>query len=118
MANIFGIQRPEMMACMVTEYKWNRQVLTVKLKRDQSPEVFYLRFTRVEFFAGPMMWQGADFHIGNDADCLELLQLTGRIGEFATEDHIRKIGYKLYGVDIADGVTVQIIAGVANKYSG
>jgi hypothetical protein len=118
MANIFGIQRPEMMECSITSYKWNRQILTVKIKRENSPEVFYLRFTRVEFFAGPMMWKGADFRTGSDADCLELLQMTGRIGEFATEDTIRQIGYKLYGVDVGDNVTLQIIAAKANKFSG
>lgn len=118
MSNIFGIQRPEMMECTITNYKWNRQILTVKVKRENSPEVFYLRFTKVEFFAGPTIWKGADFRIGSDADCLDILQMTGRIGDFATEAHIRQLGYKLYGVDIGENITLQIISAKVNKFSG
>jgi len=115
--NYFGVRRPDMIECTIMDYKWGHKVMTVRLKRENSPEIQYIKFSSVEFFAGPMMWKGADFEVLPDADCLEMLQLTGTLNDFATEKHVKTLGYKLYAVNIGE-VMIQIVASKANKYSG
>lgn len=117
MTNIFGIQRPDMMHCTISEYKWGRQTLIIKMKRENSPEVQYLRFQKVEFFSGPMHWRGASFEVRPTEECLEIMQLTELIGEFAELDHIAQLGLKLYQVSL-ENVAVQIIAGRVSRISG
>lgn len=115
--NIFGLQRPEMFDCLVTSYAWGRQLLVIKLKRQNSPEVHYLRFSGVEFFCGPMHWRGASFTQASDAECLDLMRLLGRASEFTEERHIQQIGMNLYQVDL-EQIQIQIIAHGVRRYAG
>jgi hypothetical protein len=117
MSNVFEIPRPDMVDCMVAEYQWNRAILTVKLSRQNSPEVQYLKFGGVEVFSGPLHWTGANFVVRPTAECLELMQHVDRISEFVTEAQLEERGYKLYIVELR-AAQVQVVCKMVNKYSG
>lgn len=50
-------------------------------KQRQENAAFYLLFSDVGYFEGPVTWQGADFGIEDDDTCIELMLRTGLIGE-------------------------------------
>jgi len=114
MNNVFVIQRPETIHCVVMSYEWGKGLMTVKLSRQNSPDIQYIRFQGVEVFAGPMQWDGANFVLQPAASCLEVLQLAGRVSEFVTEKEIQERKLKLYTVDLPQ-MSVQIVCHVATK---
>ena len=114
MNNVFAIQRPETIHCMVMSYDWGKGLLMVKLSRQNSPNIQYIRFQGVEVFAGPMQWDGGNFTQQPDAACLEVLQLAGRISEFATEKELKERKMRLYTVDLPQ-MSVQIVCHGAMK---
>ncbi|MCU0514453.1 MAG: hypothetical protein MUE40_18015 [Anaerolineae bacterium] len=115
--NVFAILKPDMMNCMVAEYHWGRATMTVKLNRENSPEVHYIRFGGVEYFAGPMHWRGASFAQRPASDCLELLRRAGRVNEFVEEETLKERNIRLFVVQLEQS-EVQIVCHLANKYSG
>jgi hypothetical protein len=117
MENIFGLLRPDMVDCMVTQYHWGRATLTVKLSRENSPDIQYLKFGGVEVFSGPLKWRGANFIQRPTSDCLELLQQAERVSEFVTEADLEERTIRLYVVEL-EHIHVQIVANMANRYSG
>lgn len=115
--NVFGIQRPEMIDCTVMTYHWGRSLLTIRLKRQNSPEVQYLKFGGVLYFAAPTEWNGARFDLCDASDCLDILIQMGKVPEFTTAEHLKERNINLYRVDIAFA-PVTVIAHKASKYNG
>jgi hypothetical protein len=114
MNNVFGIQRPETIRCLVARYEWGKGLMTVRLTRQSSPDIYYIRFQGLEVFAGPMKWEGGNFVLQPVASCLEVLQMAGRASEFATERDIQERKFKLYTVDLPQ-MSVQIVCTLATK---
>jgi hypothetical protein len=112
MNNVFGIQKPETIRCLVARYEWGKGMMTLRLSRLSSPDIYYLRFQGVEVFAGPMQWENGNFVLQPPASCLEVLQMASRASEFATERDIHERKFKLYTVDLPQ-MSVQIVCTLA-----
>jgi len=72
-----GIDHPETYYCRVWECQARYEYLMlIQLKSDpaemRGKELFW-EFQRVMYFQGPLHWQGADFRLGSDSECIELL---------------------------------------------
>lgn len=117
MNNVFAVMKPEMIECQVTQYHWGRSMLTLKLSRQGSPEIQYIKFSGVEVFSGPLTWTGANFVLRPTSECLELLQIAERVNDFVTEKDLNERNIRLYMVELAQ-MQVQIVCHLANKYSG
>lgn len=116
MNNFFAIKKPETVDCAVMQYHWGRSQLIVRLKRQNSPEVQFIRFGGVEYVSAPIHWTGAEFTLQPASECLVLLQQVGRAGLFVTEEQLQERGISLYTVNLPES-QVKIVARIANKYS-
>jgi hypothetical protein len=80
--NIFNITDPALYRCQVYHYHARLSRLYVRVFKGTSEiPVFYLLFTDVAFFDCPVNWQGADFQIGTQDECIALLLEAGLIGK-------------------------------------
>ncbi|MCA9912228.1 MAG: hypothetical protein KC496_02715 [Anaerolineae bacterium] len=79
--NIFNITNPEEYRTQVLHYhnRLSRLYLSVFKGQNQAP-AFYLLFSDVGFLDCPMSWQGAQFDIAPEEECIRLLLETGLIG--------------------------------------
>lgn len=79
--NILELSAPSLYRCQVYRYfsGLSRLYLSV-FKPQQQVAAFYVLFSDVAYFEGPMNWQSADFHIAPGQDCVDLLLATGLIG--------------------------------------
>jgi hypothetical protein len=116
MTNHFGVAQPDNVNCHVMEYHWGRNMLLIRLKRQNSPEVQYIKFGGVEYFAGPMEWTGANFTLRGAEECLQVLKDAERVGEFVTADMIKERGLSLYTAELGNSLVV-IVSKSAHKYS-
>ncbi|MBZ0295942.1 MAG: hypothetical protein K8L99_25505 [Anaerolineae bacterium] len=82
MSNIFDLKAPELYRCQVYRYFNGLSRLYVGVfKPYQSVPAFYFLFSDVGYFEGPVNWQGADFDIAPDEECIDLMLRCGMIGE-------------------------------------
>lgn len=116
--NFFALKQPEAYDCQIRQYKWGGGAMHIRLKRKNSPEVQYLKFSGLEFFCGPLQWEGANFGIRSTADCLAILQKHGCVSPFVEVQHLEERNIRLYVVEIGGDVPVQIIANRVNRFSG
>jgi hypothetical protein len=80
--NIFNITNPETYRCQVLQYHAKLSRLTICVFKDQpDAPAFYLLFTDVGYMDCPMAWQGAEFNIGSQDACIELMLEVGLIGQ-------------------------------------
>lgn len=79
--NIFGIAQPMIYRCHIHRYYSGLSRLYVRaFKGQQQVPAFYLLFSDVGYIEGPVNWQGVDFHIAPQQECLDLMLQTGMIG--------------------------------------
>jgi hypothetical protein len=80
--NIFNITHPETYRCQILHYhaKLSRLYVRVTQENRDTP-VFYLLFTDVGYLECPTAWQGANFSIGTQDDCIALMLEVGMIGQ-------------------------------------
>lgn len=67
--------------CRVIGYIRSHSFMEIKVDYigvNTSEDVFYIAFEGVEYFEGPMIWQGGQFRIMSPIDCLNLLHKLGR----------------------------------------
>lgn len=80
--NLFNLPAPLLYRCHVLYYHTRLSRLYLRaFKGQQQAPAFYLLFSDVGYFEGPMTWQGADFSLASHDDCVALLLRTGMIGE-------------------------------------
>jgi hypothetical protein len=115
--NFFKVGQPYNVDCMVQEYRWGRRTLLLRLKRHNSPEVQYIKFSGVEYFAGPMEWTSANFGVRSDEECLALLRDAGRANELFTLEHLTANKYQLFTVQL-DHTLIAIVSKGVTRYSG
>lgn len=79
--NLFGIRTPQTYRCQVYRYfsGLSRLYLTA-FRPQQTIPAFYLLFSDVGYFDGPMSWQSIDFHIAPSQQCIDLMLRTGLVG--------------------------------------
>lgn len=80
--NIFNLPAPIMYRVHVHRYfsGLSRMYMRVFKGQNETP-AFYLLFSDVGYFEGPISWQGADFCMASADDCIQLMLKTGMIGE-------------------------------------
>lgn len=80
--NVFNLPAPQRYRCHVHRYFSGLSRLYIRVFRgEQDAPAFYLMFTDVGYFEGPINWEGADFCIASPEDCLHLMLQTGMVGE-------------------------------------
>lgn len=81
-APVFDIQAPQLYRCQVYRYfnGLSRLYLSV-FKPHQNIPSFFLLFSDVGYFEGPVNWQGVDFYIAPAQECIDLMLKTGMVGE-------------------------------------
>lgn len=80
--NIFNLPTPILHRCHVLHYHTRLSRLYLRGYKGQSQTpAFYLLFSDVGYFDGPMTWQGADFGMAPAEDCIALMLSVGMIGE-------------------------------------
>lgn len=87
MTNIFGIETPQLYSCNVFRYHsgLSRLYIRVFKGKNEAPS-FYLFFSDVGYFEGPMNWQSIDFQQATADECLSLMQQTGMVEDFMLDD--------------------------------
>ena len=115
--NYFKVGMPENVDCIVQEYRWGRKTLLIKFKRVNSPEVQYVKFSGVEYFAGPVEWTNANFEVRSTEECLNLMRDVGRANEHVTEEHLIANNLQLLTVTLPHTI-VAIVAKSITRYSG
>ena len=80
--NILELAAPIRYRCQVYRYFSGLSRLYLSIfKPQQNVPAFFVLFSDVAYFEGPMNWQSADFQIAPDQECIDLLLATGLIGE-------------------------------------
>jgi hypothetical protein len=115
--SVFEITRPEEYRCNVYRYSSSLSKLYVRVFKGmaESPS-FYLLFSDVGYFDGPMNWSGVDVQRASAEDCLALMVHVGMVTDFMLDDLDTREALAeaahLYSVQTHDaGYTVRIIAG-------
>jgi hypothetical protein len=81
-SNIFNLPTPMLYQCHTHRYFSGLSRLYIRVfKQRQENAAFYLLFSDVGYFEGPVSWQGADFGIEDAETCINLMLRTGLIGE-------------------------------------
>jgi hypothetical protein len=115
---VFDIKAPQLYRCQVYRYfnGLSRLYLSA-FKPQQNIPAFFLLFSDVGYFEGPVSWQSVDFYIAPPDECIELMLKTGMIGQAILQfpDAYASItdSAHLYAVDTPHS-RVKIIAGSAS----
>lgn len=72
--NIFDLQAPHEYRCQVLHYRNQHSFLLVRAVNDANRDELYFYFLEVEYFEGPMRWQGANFYRTTDDEQIKLLE--------------------------------------------
>ena len=100
----------ETYACRVWRYQAAHSEMLIRFHKEQEfdENSFFLLFSRVAYFEGPMVWKGAAFSIGAFEECKQTLTRL-RIWKETWSDEIMKDVYRLYKLEL-DATQVRIIA--------
>jgi hypothetical protein len=115
-SNAFNIKTPQIYRAHVYRYHSKLSRLYVRaFKEDAKEPAFYLLFSDVAYFEGPMNWQGVHFHIAPPQESLTLMQKSGILMDAPPEmlQAIAEVTH-LYILD-SPPTTVKIIAGHAAR---
>ncbi len=113
----FDIRSPQLYRCQVYRYfsGLSRLYLGV-FKPYQTTPAFFLLFSDVAYFEGPLGWESADFRLAPHDECVALMHAAGIIGDAVLQfpDAYAAVteAASLYTVQLARA-SVRIIAGSA-----
>lgn len=116
-APAFDIRSPQLYRCQVYRYFSGLSRLYLSaFKAYQTAPAFFMLFSDVAYFEGPMGWESADFRLAPHEECVALMLSTGIIGEAVLQfpDAYAAVteAASLYTVQTARAA-VRIIAGSA-----
>ncbi len=108
MKTIFDeINNPESVTCWIVTYNKGHGMLCILAYTNDGirthKDSFYIYFSSVVYFSGPMSWHGAHFQIGSEKDAREIVK-RANYDESALE-----YALKLFTLDY-NGFPVQILA--------
>jgi hypothetical protein len=115
-SNIFNIKTPQLYRCHVYRYHSTLSRLYVRAFKGAAQDpAFYLLFSDVGYFEGPMNWQGVQFRLAPTNKCLALMQRSAML-EGVSVDMLAALGEiaRLYVLDLPQA-QVRIVAGQATK---
>ncbi len=82
MTTLFEVKAPQMYRCQAYRYfNGLSRLYIAAFKPQQNIPAFYLLFSDVGYFEGPLSWQSVDFYTAPADDCIALMLRTGMIGE-------------------------------------
>ncbi|MEO1440773.1 MAG: hypothetical protein AAFV33_10240 [Chloroflexota bacterium] len=115
--NHFNIKAPNLYRCNVYRYSATLSQLYIRVFKGMSvAPSFYLFFSDVGYFEGPMNWEGADFQKATSEECISLMRKTGMVQDFLLDDPETREALTesvyLYTVE-TQHTTIRIIAGEA-----
>ena len=85
--NHFNIKAPNLYRCNVYRYSSTLSQLYIRVFKGMSvAPSFYLFFSDVGYFEGPMNWEGVDFQMQPADDCLSLMRDMGMVEDFLLDD--------------------------------
>jgi hypothetical protein len=114
--NIFEIENPEAYSCFIEKYSAGGARLRITAYKGHfEPErAISLFFSGVCYFEGPIVWQGANFTVGEPSEALELMRKVGWPEDTATNQiDISSTGLHLFKVKLPK-CEVRIIAANAH----
>ncbi len=84
---IFEIKTPEVYRCNILRYDTRLSKIYVRAFNGMSDDPsFYLLFTDVGYFEGPLNWQGAAIYKASSELCLKLMVDVGMVADFMMDD--------------------------------
>lgn len=114
---VFDIQTPGIYKCNVFRYHSGLSKLYIRVfKSANSAPSFYIFFSDVGYFEGPMNWTSVDLRMAPPSQCLDLMRDTGLVEDFMLDDEDTRQALAdathLYVIQTAH-TTIRIIAGEA-----
>ena len=77
--NVFSFENPDQLDCCVWQYAAGHSEMGIQLFDNDKGLTYFLEFTAVHYFSGPLKWRSADFHFHPWSESLPLLQELGQI---------------------------------------
>ena len=115
--NVFRIVEPDNWICTIDSFSSTHNILSVELKNaTNKSKRLYLRFRKVRYFTGWMNWIGANFGVGSDDECYQLLNKGIAEEHHLDEEAYRFSNLRLFQVHGNDGKQIQIIANAGGCY--
>lgn len=110
-ANIFALDDPEKYNCMVERFVVGHAQMNIRIFHQTDNKYFRAWFINVEYFAGPIRWEGANFCLATSQECLSLLHT--RMNRFdGLRDNFLADYFKLYKATLPKQ-DIEIIAAAA-----
>lgn len=104
------IDEPDKYWCQIQTYVVGHSTMYIEVStREQA---YYLHFPALRYFSGPLLWQGADFHIAASSECLRLARSMERFDPLDDDIIINQL--VLYQIE-KPRLTVQIISGPVER---
>lgn len=111
--NFFRINSPESCHYEVVTYTWENGKLVIRLTQQRVKDVKlkspygdkpmqFIRFSGVQYFAGPTEWQGTGLDRDSSEACLRVLQKTGYADETSTVQKIEDEQLTLYTASLPE----------------
>ncbi|MEM6284374.1 MAG: hypothetical protein AAF787_19435 [Chloroflexota bacterium] len=115
--NHFNIKAPNLYRCNMYRYSSTLSKLYIRVFKGMSvAPSFYLFFSDVGYFEGPMNWEGADFQRQESDACIALMRRVGMVQDFLLDDPETREALMesahLYTVQ-TQHTTIRIVAGEA-----
>ncbi len=108
------INNPLSYQCLVYSYRAGHSQLDIrvdKLGEFGSAKAFFLIFGEVEYFEGPVLWQGVNFELGSSEECERLLRCNLN---YPSNEEVSLEGFRLFQVK-TDSCLIKIIARYIGK---
>ena len=101
------------LCCIYRYLRSHQQLLIAVHKPDSLTPSFYLHFEMAGYFEGPLNWRGADFRLGTDEECKEVICKIGT----QTNKHLDLMSKHLYFLFLLErpDYQVKILAATCNK---
>jgi hypothetical protein len=118
--NIFAIEKPQSCMCKVNGYLPAHSLMYIEIVENTSEEsvTFCLAFESVQYFEGPLSWQGASFRLGTQHEKLSMVELLKRSDPGKSADYYNHLlqRYDLFVLE-ESFAKVQIFAANASRES-
>jgi hypothetical protein len=83
----FSIPNAAKYVCIVWHYQVAHSTMIVRIQDPQTEEIYWVSFLAVQYYDGPMRWQGANFSVEESIETLTLLrEKTGFHLDMSDED--------------------------------
>lgn len=78
---VFDIANPMQYRCQIHLYHSRLSRLYIRAYKGNAPlPAFYLLFSDVGYWEGPVSWQGVNFRVAHKDVCIDLMLKTGMVG--------------------------------------